>query len=821
MAINTEPKAERTELTVEAAARPAGELTLPVEGMTCASCVRRIEKALSRVDGVSEATVNLATEKAHVLFDPSKAGLDQMRSAVEKAGYKVGTLAPAAPAVAEETAAAPLEVEEDAHDRERQRELDELALKWRVSLVIGVAMMALMYVPLGMDIRLLAPALLIAATVVQVWAARVFYESAWAAGRHGTTNMNTLVAMGTSVAYGYSAFVTLWPTLAEAWGFQYQLYYEVAVIIVALILMGRWMEARAKKQTSAAIRSLMGLQAKTARVIRGGVERDVPIEQVRVGDLVRVRPGEKVPVDGVVSEGSSALDESMLTGESLPVDKSVGDQVIGATLNTSGSFVFSATKVGRDTTLAQIVRMVEEAQGSKAPMQRMADTISSYFVPAVIGLAALTFVGWLVLGPEPRVTLALQAMIAVLIIACPCALGLATPTAIMVGTGKAAEHGVLVRGAEALEMTRKIDTIVLDKTGTLTRGKPAVTRLIAANGLGERELLRLAAAAEVGSEHPVGEAIVARARADGIELPAVERFEALSGRGVQALVEGRDVILGNLALMRERGVALDGLVESAQELAASGATPMYVAIGAGAAGLIAVADTLKPESREAVEELTALGLEVWMLTGDNSATAAAIAREVGMTNVLAEVLPGQKSEKVKELQARGRIVAMVGDGINDAPALAQADLGIAIGTGTDVAMAASDITLVGGDLRTIVTAIALSRKTVGVIKQGLFWAFAYNVLLIPLAMGALYPLFRVLLSPVLAAGAMAMSSVSVVTNALRLRGFTRPASAQEILHPPLRRIVADYAYLVGIALVALAIGVAALMIATGGRGIGA
>ncbi|HZP94874.1 MAG TPA: heavy metal translocating P-type ATPase [Candidatus Limnocylindria bacterium] len=794
-----------------------GELTLPVEGMTCASCVRRIEKALSKVDGVQEASVNLATEKARIVFDPSKAGIDQLRAAVEKAGYKLGALpAPPLDARTVETEAAPAEAEGDAHDRERQRELDDLGRKWRVSLVLGLVMMALLNLPLGLDLRLLAPALLIAATVVQVWAGRVFYEATWAAARHGTTNMNTLVAMGTSMAYGYSAFVTLWPTLAEAWGFPYHLYYEVAAIIVALILLGRWMEARAKKQTSAAIRALMGLQAKTARVIRDGVERDIPIEQVRVGDLVRVRPGEKVPVDGVITEGRSALDESMLTGESLPVDKVAGDQVIGATLNASGSFVFRATKVGRDTTLSQIVRMVEEAQGSKAPIQRLADTISSYFVPAVLVVAALTFIGWMLFGPEPRFTLALQTAIAVLIIACPCALGLATPTAIMVGTGKAAEHGVLVRGGEALEMTRKIDTIVLDKTGTLTRGKPAVTRLVATNGLDERELLRLAAAAEVGSEHPLGEAIVAHARGEGIELPKAEAFEALAGRGVRARIDGHDVRLGNLALMRDSGVTLDGLVERAQEIASGGATPMYVAIGTQAAGLIAVADTIRPESTAAVEQLSALGLEVWMLTGDNRATAEAIAREAGITNVLAEVLPGQKSDKIKELQGRGRVVAMVGDGINDAPALAQADLGIAIGTGTDVAMAASDITLIGGDLRTIVTAIALSRKTVAVIRQGLFWAFAYNVLLIPVAMGALYPLFRVLLSPVLAAAAMAMSSVSVVTNALRLRGFKRPASAREILHPSLRSVVGDYAYLVGIALVALAIGAGALMLASAG-----
>ena len=804
-----------------AGASDTADISFPVTGMTCASCVRRIEKALSKVDGVSSASVNLATEKATVRYDPSLATTDALAAAITRAGYGVREMpAPAAASPTSREEAATIAVAPDSagehadpYERERQAELDDLGRKWKTSLVVGVVMMALMYLPLGFDIVLLAPLLLIAGTIVQFWAGRVFYDAAWAAGRHGSTNMNTLIAVGTSAAYGYSAFVTLWPGLAAGWGFQYHLYYETAVIIVGLILLGRWMEARAKKQTAGAIRALMGLQAKTARVIRGGVESDVPIEAVRVGDLVRVRPGEKVPVDGRITEGRSALDESMLTGESLPVEKAPGDAVIGATLNTSGSFVFEATKVGRDTALAQIVRLVEDAQGSKAPMQRLADQISSYFVPAVLVLAAVTFLGWFVLGPEPRITLALQAAIAVLIIACPCALGLATPTAIMVGTGKAAENGILIRGGEALEQARRIDTIVLDKTGTLTRGKPAVTAIMTAGAISEDELLRLAGAAEVGSEHPLGAAIVARAREGGRELPKAEAFAAVAGRGITAMIEGRRIAIGNRAFMAEQAVALDGLGGQVEKLAGSGATPMYVAIDGRAAGVIAVADTLRPESRDAVEQLGALGLQVWMLTGDNPATAAAIAREVGITLVLAEVLPGQKSDKVKELQARGRIVAMVGDGINDAPALAQADLGIAIGTGTDVAMAASDITLIGGDLRTITTAIALSRKTVGVIKQGLFWAFAYNVLLIPVAMGGLYPFFRVLLNPVLAAAAMAMSSVSVVTNALRLRGFRRPASAAAILHPSLGSRVGEYAYLVGIALVALLVGVAALAIA--------
>ncbi|HVA26121.1 MAG TPA: heavy metal translocating P-type ATPase [Chloroflexota bacterium] len=802
-----------------AADSPDQDILFPVTGMTCASCVRRIEKSLSKVPGVHDASVNLATEKAHVVFDPSTVTVGDLAAAVEKAGYKVGELpAPVVPGPAaptQEAAQAPHE-----HERERQREVDELKTKSFVSLSAGLAMMALMYLPWHIDQALLAPVLLIAGTIVQFWAGRVFYQAAWAAAKHGSTNMNTLIAAGTSVAYGYSAFVTLWPSLAARWGFQPDLYYETAVIIIALILLGRWMEARAKKQTGAAIKALMGLQAKTARVIRNGVEQDVPVESVQVGDLVRVRPGEKVPVDGIISEGSSTLDESMLTGESLPVEKAPGDQVIGATLNKTGSFVFQATKVGQDTTLAQIVRLVEDAQGSKAPIQRLADTISGYFVPAVLVVAALTFAGWMILGPDPRFTLALQAAISVLIIACPCALGLATPTAIMVGTGKAAEHGILIRGGEALEQARRINTIVLDKTGTLTRGKPAVTQVVTANGLTDNEILRLAAAAEVGSEHPLGEAIVSRAAELRLELPKAEHFQSITGKGIQALVDGHELLVGNRALMQQMGVNLNGLGDRAEELARGGATPMYVALAGQPAGLIAVADTLKAESREAVAQLKALSLEVWMLTGDNRATAEAIAREAGVDLVLADVLPEQKADKVKALQGEGKVVAMVGDGINDAPALAQAHLGLAIGTGTDVAMAASDITLIGGDLRTIVTAIALSRKTVGVIKQGLFWAFAYNVLLVPVAMGALFPIFHVLLNPMLAAAAMAMSSVSVVTNALRLRSFRRPKDAAEILHPSLGARIGEYAYLVGIAVVAILVGLAALTFALRGNGAG-
>lgn len=792
----------------------AAEVTLPITGMTCASCVRRIEKRLGRVPGVREATVNLATERATVVFDPAVVSLQDLKAAVKAAGYGVGEL-PTPEAAPASSAAPPLL--EDREAEARRREAAELRTRFIVALAIGLLMMAAMYAPLQLPIdrQTLWTLMFLLATPVQFWAGAGFYRAAWAAARHRETNMSTLVAVGTSVAYLYSAFVTLFPNAARQLGLPLEVYYETAVIIIALILLGRWLEARAKGQTSAAIKALMGLQARTAHVLRAGQEVDIPVEEVRPGDLLRVRPGEKIPVDGVVREGASAVDESMLTGEPLPVEKGPGDTVIGATLNQSGMLVVEARKVGRDTVLAQIIQLVEQAQGSKAPIQRLADEISSYFVPAVLGIAALTFLGWLLLGPEPRLTLALQTAVAVLIIACPCALGLATPTAIMVGTGQGARHGVLIRGGEALERAHKLTTIVLDKTGTLTRGKPAVAAVVA-DGLGATELLRLAAAAEVGSEHPLGQAVVRRAQEDGLDLPPLDAFQALPGLGVEASVAGRQLLLGSERLLAERGLAPDGLAQRAAELAAEGATPIFVAIDGRPAGLIALADPLKPEAAEAVRQLQALGLEVWMLTGDNRATAAAIARRVGIDHVLAEVLPAQKAAKIAELQAQGKVVAMVGDGINDAPALAQADLGIAIGTGADVAMAASDITLVGGDPRGVVTAIALSRRTIATIRQNLFWAFAYNVILIPVAAGLLYPLFGVLLNPVLAAAAMAMSSVSVVTNSLRLNRFRPPASAPELRNPPLRVRMAEWSYLAGIALLALAIGAAALVFARGG-----
>ena len=831
---------------LEAAVAKAGygvrreEASLPVTGMTCASCVRRVERALTKVPGVESVAVNLATERATVGFYPGVATVAELRAAVERAGYG---LAQAADDAADDV---------DHAAEERARELASLRLKFGTSLAVGAILMVSMFIPWPFDHRRLFPIMFLLATPVQFWAGWQFYRGAWAAGRHGSTNMNTLVAVGTTAAYGYSVFVTFFPALVARLGLQAAVYYESAVIIVALILLGRYLEARAKGQTSAAISKLLGLAPQTARVIRDGVERDLPLAEVVAGDLLRVRPGDRVPVDGVVTEGRSAVDESMLTGESLPVEKTPGAEVIGATINTTGAFTFRATRVGRDTALAQIVRLVEEAQGSKAPIQRLADQLSSYFVPAILALSALTFLGWFAFGPDPRFTLALQTFIAVLIIACPCALGLATPTAIMVGTGKGAEAGILIRGGEALEGAHKVDTIVLDKTGTITRGKPVVTDVIVGgrwsavgsdgavpvvgdahqphatdpshdSPLTTHDVLRLAAAAEQGSEHPLGEAIVGRARELELTLPSAESFESVAGRGISAVVEGHALLLGNAALLADWGLRDEGLDAEAARLAAAGKTPMYVAVDGAAAGLIAVADTVKAESREAIAALHALGLDVWMLTGDNRGTAAAIAAQVGIAPefVLAETLPGEKATTIEGLQGRGRTVAMVGDGVNDAPALARADLGIAIGTGADVAVEASDITLVGGDLRGVVNGIALSRRTIGVIRQNLFWAFAYNVFLIPVAMGVLYPFTGQLLNPIIAAAAMAMSSVSVVTNSLRLRAWEAPKDVREITHPPLRRRLADGGYLIAIALLALAVGIGSFRLsAASGMGAG-
>jgi Cu+-exporting ATPase len=761
----TKPHEERLELTVE--------------GMHCASCVSRIERALGELDGVEEASVNLATGRATV----SGPGLElqELEAAVARAGYEARPYGD----VHSEAAKATLAVEgtaeagtgDDELERRARAELRTLRRRFVFAALAGAVLLVLTFVwsPLGERASMwLALAL---ATPVQFWAGWPFYSGAWKVGRHGSADMNTLIAMGTSAAYLYSLVATIAPGLFAEPGELPDVYFDTAAVIIALILLGRLLEARAKAGTTAAIKKLIGLQAKTATVVREGSEVEVPIEEVQPGDEVIVRPGEKVPVDGSIVEGRSTIDESMLTGESVPVDKGPGDEVIGATINSAGSFRFRATRVGSDTALAQIVRLVEEAQGSKAPIQRLADRVSARFVPAVITIAAFAFAAWLLGGSG--FTEAMLAAVAVLIIACPCALGLATPTAIMVGTGRGAEMGVLVRSGEALETAETLDAIVLDKTGTLTQGEPRATDVVAAKGFDQEALLSAAAAAESRSEHPLAEAVVARAREEGLALAEPEGFEAAVGHGVAATVAGRRVAVGSARHLDELGIDVSALAGEAERLEGEGKTAVHVAIDERPAGIIGVADTLRPEAAEGVSDLKRLGLEVAMLTGDNRRTAEAIAHQAGIDRVLAEVLPGDKVDEVRRLQAEGHRVAMVGDGINDAPALAQADIGIAIGTGTDIAMEASDMTLISGDLRQAAAPIALSRRTMRTIKQNLVGAFAYNVSLIPVAAGVLYPIWGITLDPILAAAAMAASSVTVVANALRLRGFRRPATGHK------------------------------------------
>jgi Cu+-exporting ATPase len=750
-----------------------GKSIFPVSGMTCASCVARVEQALSTVPGVISANVNLASEKATVEYIESTeiAGL---RRAVKEAGYELGSEA---------------ETLEDVTTAS-QREIRKTRNRFILAAVLGLIILALS-LPWSPSFAGKPYLLWALATPVQFWAGLRFYRGAWGALRHRTADMNTLVAVGTSAAYFYSVVAVLSPGLFAVTGHGADVYFDTAAMIIALILLGRFLEARARGQTSEAIKKLVGMQPKMALVVRDDKEIEIPVEDVEVGDLILVRPGERVPVDGVIRQGYSAIDESMITGESIPVEKKVGDEVIGATINKTGSFKFQATKVGKDTTLARIIRLVEEAQGSKAPIQRLADVIASYFVPIVIGIAVITFIIWYFVGPPPVLTFALLNFVAVLIIACPCALGLATPTAIMVGTGKGAEHGILIRSAGALERSYQINIVLLDKTGTLTQGEPRVTDIVVIPSSSRDEVLRLAASAEHGSEHPLGEAIVKAASEKKLEIPPASDFNAIPGHGVEASVEGKKVLLGNLKLIKDSGLSLNGLEKEAQRLWEKGKTVMFLGVDNQVMGIVALADTLKPNAKEALEELHKMGIEVVMLTGDNRRTAEAIAQEVGIDRVLAEVLPEHKTQEVKRLQEKGKIVAMVGDGINDAPALAQADVGIAIGTGTDVAMETGDITLISGDLEGIVTAISLSKRTIKTIKQNLFWAFAYNTVLIPVAAGILYLAFGntgvpsglhfVLgeygfLNPILAAAAMAASSITVVLNSLRLRSF-KPAGS--------------------------------------------
>jgi heavy metal translocating P-type ATPase len=752
---------------------------LKIDGMTCASCVNRVEKALGRVPGVESASVNLATERASIRYLGNADIVDRLIGAVEQTGYE----------------AKPVQRVDAQADGEREARATEIAGLWRSVLIAAILTLPVFALEMGSHF---IPAIhdwvmgtlghsnswylqFALTTLVLFGPGLRFFRKGVPALLRKSPDMNSLVVLGTSAAYAYSVVATFLPGfLPEGMD---NVYYEAAAVIVTLILLGRYLEAKAKGRTSEAIKRLVGLQAKTARVVRSGEAREIPLDQVLAGDFVQVRPGEKIPVDGEVVEGSSFVDESMITGEPVPVQKSQGREVVGGTINRTGSFTFRATRIGADTVLAQIIRMVEQAQGSKLPIQALVDKVTAWFVPAVMAAAVLTFLVWLVLGPDPALTFALVNAVAVLIIACPCAMGLATPTSIMVGTGRAAELGVLFRQGEALQSLKEVGVVALDKTGTLTQGRPELTDFVTAPGFSEAETLRLVAAVEIRSEHPIAQAIAAAAERRGLSLPSTESFEAVPGFGVSAMVEGRKVDVGADRFMTKLGLTVSTFADSAARLGAEGKSPLYAAIDGKLAAIVAVADPIKPSTPEAVAALHALGLKVAMITGDNRKTAEAIAKRIGIDEVAAEVLPDGKVAVVKRLRQQHGKTAFVGDGINDAPALAEADIGIAIGTGTDIAIESADVVLMSGDVRGVVNAIALSKATIRNIQQNLFWAFAYNVLLIPVAAGVLYPVNGTLLSPIFAAGAMALSSVFVLGNALRLRRFKAPiASAQAAPH---------------------------------------
>ena len=759
---------------IRAAGYAAGtaKIRIPIKYMHCASCVTRIELALKATAGVVAASASLGTNAVDVEYQPEQTSFTALRGAIEAAGHKIAEPKPT------KTPAGQRLSPEDAAQREEYR---TLMRKFWLAAVIAIPVMGLSYpdliprlrdwIPAGSETRRVVWALLgIASLPVLLWSGSQFFTGMWAALKHRSANMHTLIGIGISAAFLYSVVAVVDPGLFPKASLA-EVFWDVTDVVTALVVLGLALEIKAKGRTSEAIKKLIGLQAKTARVLRDGKEIDLPVEEVVVGDTVIIRPGEKIAVDGQITDGASAVDESMITGESMPVEKAIGDEVIGSTLNKTGSFKFKATKVGKDTALASIIRMVKDAQGSKAPIQRVVDAVSGYFVPAVMILAVLAFVVWYLIGPEPRFVFATIVLVTTLIIACPCALGLATPTSLTVGIGKGAENGVLIRSGDALQSAQKLDAIILDKTGTITRGEPALTDVVVAPGHKEEEVLRLAASLERSSEHQLGEAIVKGAESRGIELVETAGFAAVPGLGVSGRIDGRNVLLGNAKLMRDRGIAAGAFDQSWERLAGEGKTPMYVAIDGNLAGLVAVADTVKADSKTAIEALRRLGIEVVMLTGDNKRTADAIARQVGIGRVLAEVLPDDKAHEVQKLQLEGKKVGMVGDGINDAPALAQADVGFAIGTGTDVAIEASDVTLIKGSLIGVVTAIEISRATMRNVRQNLVGAFGYNTLGLPVAMGVLYPFIGVLLSPIIAAAAMAFSSVTVVSNANRLRFF--------------------------------------------------
>ncbi|ODM26619.1 copper-translocating P-type ATPase [Clostridium sp. Bc-iso-3] len=725
------------------------KIELKITGMSCAACSARIEKRLNKVDGVAKASVNLATERANIEYDMEKVKTADLIKTIDDLGYKAERIE---------------NVSQDREREQREKEIKRLRMELIASAILSSPLIAAMiFMLVNIDIPFLHNEYfqLIISTPVQFIIGFRFYKNAYHALKAKSANMDVLIAMGTSAAYFFSIYNAFFAHSMEM-GMMKELYFEASSTIITLILLGKYLEAVAKGKTSEAIKKLMGLKAKTARVIRNGVEEDIPVEDVQVGDIIVVRPGEKIPVDGKIIEGDSSIDESMLTGESLPVEKKAGDFVTGATINKFGTFKFEATKVGKDTVLSQIIKMVEDAQGSKAPIQKIADQVSGVFVPAVIVIAIVTFAIWYLVTRE--LNLAIVSAVSVLVIACPCALGLATPTAIMVGTGKGAEKGILIKGGEYLELAYKLNSVVLDKTGTITKGQPEVTDIIPLGDMDELEIIRLSAIAEKASEHPLGVAIFEKGKSKFGIIPDPSRFQAIPGRGVAAVIEDKTIYIGTRKLMKEKGINIFRIESDIAKLEDEGKTAMLMAVNERVEAILAVADTVKENSKEAIEQLLKMGIDVYMITGDNARTAKAIAKQVGITNVLAEVLPENKAEEVEKLKKQGKIVAMVGDGINDAPALATADIGMAIGTGTDVAMEAADITLMRGDLRSIPTAIKLSKRTMRKIKQNLFWAFIYNIIGIPFAAFGL-------LSPIIAGGAMAFSSVSVVTNSLSLKRY--------------------------------------------------
>ncbi len=737
--------------------------TYPIRGMHCASCVRLIERAVGKVGGVSSANVNLATEQLTVSFDKNQCSRENIVSAVEAAGYGL---------VTDRRPSSVTMPNDDIQRIEKLKELESLKIKVIASLFIGSLIVwgsfpyLMNYSPYPLQNFWVQ---LVLGSIVQFWPGLEFYRAAIPSFRNRTANMDTLVAIGTTAAYLYSVAITVFPGVFAGLGMDPMPYFDVAAVVIGLILLGRFFEAKAKLGTSEAIKKLLGLAPKTARVIRNDTEIDISVSEVVIGDLVRVRPGEKIPVDGVIVEGNSNIDESMVTGESIPVDKNEGDVVIGATLNKSGTFIFKASKVGSETMLSQIIKLVQDAQGSKAPIQRIADTISAYFVPFVIMFAIWTFGIWYIFGPTPAFLYALLNSIAVLIIACPCAMGLATPTAIMVGTGRGAENGILVKDATSLEVAHKVTTVIFDKTGTLTVGKPEVTEIVPIGKIDKHYILQLAASLEKGSEHSLAEAIVKKAESTSTRLMQVTNFSAISGYGIEGKVLKKKYLFGNVKLMQRQNIDAAPFRKQIEELEGQGKTVMVLADEKNIIGLIAVADTLKDSAKEGVKALHDKNIEVVMITGDNKRAAEAIAKQAGIKRVLAEVLPQDKESEVKKIQNEGKIVAMVGDGINDAPALATANIGIAMGSGTDVAIEAAGITLVNKDLRSVAKSIELSKKTMRTIKLNLFWAFGYNVILIPVAMGILYPFFGILMNPIFASAAMALSSISVVSNSLLLR----------------------------------------------------